>query len=48
MADKKTFVVRKQSTTIKIIIGLSSEVIGSIDEKLEEMQWIGKLEVIDD
>lgn len=48
--DKKTFDDPKKAINYyqDYVNGLSAKMIGSIDDKLEEMQWIGKLEVIDD
>ena len=48
--DEKTFDDPKKAVNYyqDYVKGLSAKMIGSIDDKLEEMQWIGKLEVIDD
>jgi hypothetical protein len=48
--DKQTFNDPKQAVDFyqEYVRNVSGKMIGTLEEKLEEMLWIGKLEIIDD
>ena len=48
--DKKTFTNPAEAVAYyqKYVESVSGKMIGTLEEKLQEMGWIGKLEIIED